>query len=135
RAIHDRRGADPVARDSAEGARASPARPLRQRREAYPRHVLRAPGRAGGAVLMTFDVVCTGPVFLDLTFEGLDVLPSPGRERYASEPHGRPGGAAIPATGPARLGPGVAVAATMGRDVAGTPVSRLLEAEGVSCVG
>jgi len=84
---------------------------------------------------MTFDVVCTGPVFLDLTFEGLDVLPTPGRERFASELHETPGGAAITAIGLARLGLRVAVAAPIGRDVAGTTVSRLLEAEGVSCVG
>jgi sugar/nucleoside kinase (ribokinase family) len=81
---------------------------------------------------MTFDVVCTGPVFLDLTFEGLDELPAPGRERFALELHETPGGSAITAVGLARLGLRVAVAAPLGSDVAGTTVSRLLEAEGVS---
>ncbi len=81
---------------------------------------------------MTFDVVCTGPVFLDLTFEGLDELPAPGRERFAVELHETPGGSAITAVGLARLGLRVAVAAPLGSDVAGTTVSRLLEAEGVS---
>jgi ribokinase len=84
---------------------------------------------------MTFDVVCTGPVFLDLTFEGLDELPAPGRERFALELHETPGGAAITAIGLARLGLRVAVAAPLGSDVAGTTVSRLLEAENVTCVG
>src|SRR6187401_1478656 len=84
---------------------------------------------------MRFDVVCTGPVFLDLTFEGLDELPAPGCERFAVELHETPGGAGITAVGLARLGLGVAVAAPIGGDVAGRTVSRLLEAEGVSCVG
>jgi sugar/nucleoside kinase (ribokinase family) len=84
---------------------------------------------------MRFDVVCTGPVFLDLTFEGLDELPEPGRERFARELHETPGGAAITAIGLARLGLRVAVAAPLGSDVAGTTVSRLLESEGVACAG
>jgi sugar/nucleoside kinase (ribokinase family) len=84
---------------------------------------------------MRFDVVCTGPVFLDLTFEGLDELPEPGRERFALELHETPGGAAITAIGLARLGLRVAVAAPLGSDVAGTTVSRLLETEGVACAG
>ena len=84
---------------------------------------------------MRFDVVCTGPVFLDLTFEGLDELPTPGRERFALELHETPGGAAITAIGLARLGLRVAVAAPLGSDVAGTTVSRLLEVEDVVCAG
>src|SRR5262249_36474409 len=68
-------------------------------------------------------------------FEGLDVLPSLGRERFASELHESPGGAAITAVGLARLGLSVAVTAPIGRDLAGTTVSRRLEDEGVSCVG
>jgi sugar/nucleoside kinase (ribokinase family) len=84
---------------------------------------------------MSIDVVCTGPVFLDLTFEGLDALPAPGRERFALELHETPGGAGITAIGLVRLGLSVAVAAPIGRDVGGELVSRFLEAEGVSCVG
>ena len=48
---------------------------------------------------MNVDVVCTGPVFLDLTFEGLEELPSPGRERFARELHETPGGAKPPLAG------------------------------------
>ena len=33
---------------------------------------------------MTIDVVCSGMVFLDLVFEGLDELPTAGRERWAA---------------------------------------------------
>lgn len=82
---------------------------------------------------MTLDVVCAGPVFLDLTFEGLEALPEPGREHYARELHETPGGAGITAVGLARLGLRVAVAAPLGHDVAGGTVRRLLEAEGVTC--
>ena len=71
---------------------------------------------------MTVDVVCAGPVFLDLTFEGLDALPEPGRERFARELHETPGGAAITAVGLARLGLRAAVAAPLGDDVAGRTV-------------
>jgi ribokinase len=84
---------------------------------------------------VTPDVVCAGSLYLDLTFEGLDALPEAGRERFARELHETPGGAAITAIGLARLGLRVAVAAPLGRDVAGRTLRRLLEAEGVSCAG
>ena len=84
---------------------------------------------------MTVDVVCTGPVFLDLTFEGLDALPRLGEERYARNLHTTPGGAAITAIGLARLGLRTAVAAPLGDDLAGELVRRQLEAEGVVCAG
>ena len=84
---------------------------------------------------MTVDVVCAGPVFLDLTFEGLEALPEAGREHYARELHETPGGAGITAVGLARLGLRAAVAAPLGDDVEGTIVRRLLEAEGVTCAG
>ena len=45
----------------AEGARIAPARALRQRREAYPRCLLRTPGRAGGAFLMNSTSCAPGP--------------------------------------------------------------------------
>jgi len=82
------------------------------------------------------DVVCAGPVYLDLTFEGLEELPEPGRERFATALHETPGGAGITAIGLARLGLRVAVAAPgLGRDLAGQTLRRLLEAEGVVCAG
>ena len=60
---------------------------------------------------MTVDVVCAGPVFLDLTFEGLAELPQPGTEHFARELHESPGGAAITAIGLTRLGLRAAIGA------------------------
>ena len=77
--------------------------------------------------------MCAGPVFLDLTFEGLEEPPDPGRERFAHELHETPGGAGITAVGLARLGLRTAVAGVLGRDVAGRTLRRMLEAEGVMC--
>ncbi len=74
-------------------------------------------------------------MFLDLTFEGLEGLPEAGRERFASDLHETPGGAAITAVGLARLGLRAAVAGPLGGDVAGVTLRRLLEDEGVACVG
>jgi sugar/nucleoside kinase (ribokinase family) len=83
---------------------------------------------------LTVDVVCAGPVFLDLTFEGLAQLPELGRERFARELHETPGGAGITAVGLARLGLKAAVAGPgLGRDLAGQTLRRLLEREGVTC--
>src|SRR4051794_12694064 len=84
---------------------------------------------------MSVDVVCTGAVFLDLTFEGLEELPAPGRERMAHELHESPGGAGITAIGIVRLGLSAAVAAPLGVDPAGLELRRLLEQAGVRCTG
>jgi sugar/nucleoside kinase (ribokinase family) len=92
------------------------------------------PSLDGGAnERTTVDVVCTGMVFLDLIFEGLDELPTPGRERWAHELHESPGGAGTTAIGLARLGLRSAVVAPLGRDIAGRTVRELLEREGVVC--
>jgi sugar/nucleoside kinase (ribokinase family) len=84
---------------------------------------------------MTVDVVCTGMVFLDMTFEGLNALPENGRERWATELHETPGGAATTAIGITRLGLRAAVVAPLGRDVPGRTLRAALEAEGVVCAG
>ncbi len=84
---------------------------------------------------MSVAVVCAGPVFLDLTFEGLAELPQAGTERFARELHESPGGAAITAIGLTRLGLSAAVVSPLGRDVAGQTVIGLLEREGVLCAG
>lgn len=81
------------------------------------------------------DVVCAGPVFLDLTFEGLGSLPVAGEEHFASDLHATPGGAGITAIGLARLGLEVAVVAPLGSDFAGALVREWLEEEGVVCAG
>ena len=74
------------------------------------------PGYPRPAVI---DLVVATPVFLDLTFVGLEALPSLGEERFAAELLRSPGGGAITAVGAARLGLSVAVAAPLGDDVAG----------------
>jgi sugar/nucleoside kinase (ribokinase family) len=84
---------------------------------------------------VTVDIVCAGPVFLDITFEGLEALPKPGEERFARDLHTTPGGAAITAIGLVRLGLSAAIAAPLGRDFAGTILRDQLEAAGVVCAG
>jgi sugar/nucleoside kinase (ribokinase family) len=84
---------------------------------------------------VTVDVVCAGPVYLDITFEGLEALPRPGEERFARDLHTTPGGAAITAVGLVRLGLGAAIAAPLGSDFAGTILRDELEAVGVICAG
>lgn len=80
------------------------------------------------------DLVVATPVFLDLTFVGLDMLPVAGEERFAADLVQTPGGGAITAIGAARLGLRAAVAAPLGRDAAGLAVREVLTAEGVSMV-
>lgn len=80
------------------------------------------------------DLVVATPVFLDLTFVGLESLPVIGEERFAAELLRSPGGGAITAVGAARLGLSAAVAAPLGDDVAGDIVRAMLAEEGVECV-
>ena len=49
------------------------------------------------------DLVVATPVFLDLTFVGLDRLPVAGEERFAADLVQTPGGGAITAIAAARL--------------------------------
>jgi ribokinase len=80
------------------------------------------------------DLVVATPVFLDLTFVGLESLPALGEERFAGELLRSPGGGAITAVAARRLGLSVAVAAPLGDDVAGELVRGLLAGEGVDMV-
>jgi len=80
------------------------------------------------------DLVVATPVFLDLTFVGLDRLPVAGEERFAADLVQTPGGGAITAIAAARLGLRTAVAAPLGRDTAGVKVREALTAEGVEIV-
>jgi ribokinase len=82
---------------------------------------------------MTELVVAT-PVFLDLTFVGLEALPALGEERFAAELLRSPGGGAITAVGAARLGLATAVAAPLGDDVAGDLVRAVLEEEQIELI-
>jgi sugar/nucleoside kinase (ribokinase family) len=80
------------------------------------------------------DLVVATPVFLDLTFVGLESMPALGEERFAGELLRSPGGGAITAVGASRLGLSAAVAAPIGDDVAGELVRGLLTDEGVDLV-
>ena len=82
---------------------------------------------------MTELVVAT-PVFLDLTFVGLESPPMLGEERFAAELLRSPGGGAITAVAAARLGMSAAVAAPLGDDVAGDIVRSMLAEEGVEWI-
>jgi sugar/nucleoside kinase (ribokinase family) len=84
---------------------------------------------------MSFDLVCVGPPFLDVTFVGLERLPAPGEELYARELTLTPGGAAIAAIGAARLGLRAALVWPRGTDVAGNYLRAELAAEGVDWLG
>jgi sugar/nucleoside kinase (ribokinase family) len=77
------------------------------------------------------DLVVATPVFLDLTFVGLESLPALGEERFAAELLRSPGGGAITAVGATRLGLTAVVAAPLGEDVAGEIVRTALAEEGV----
>ena len=80
------------------------------------------------------DLVVATPVFLDLTFVGLESLPTLGDERFAADLVRSPGGGAITAVGAARLGLSAAVAAPLGDDFAGGLVRAMLAEEGVDSI-
>jgi ribokinase len=80
------------------------------------------------------DLVVATPVFLDLTFVGLESLPALGEERFAAELVRSPGGGAITAVGAARLGLSTAVAAPLGDDVAGDLVRAAFAEEHIDLI-
>lgn len=73
---------------------------------------------------MTVDVVCAGPPFLDLVFQGLPHLPAAGEEVLANEVTIVPGAMANVAHALRRLDVDAVVCAPIGTD----PVGRLLQA-------
>ena len=80
------------------------------------------------------DLVVANPVFLDLTFVGLESLPALGEERFAAALARSPGGGAITAIGAARLGLSTAVAAPLGDDPSGDLVRAALADEHVELI-
>jgi sugar/nucleoside kinase (ribokinase family) len=90
----------------------------------------------------SLDVVCAGPPFLDITFSGLEALPSLGEERLAQSISLTPGGLANVALGATRLGLRAGVFWPVGGDLLGgiiewigpaadrTAVSAILPLEG-----
>ena len=78
------------------------------------------------------DIACADPVFLDLTFAGLEAIPRPGEERLAQDFLRSPGGGAITAVGAARLGLSTALVSPLGRRRAGRcSCARMLAEDGV----
>jgi ribokinase len=84
---------------------------------------------------MSVDVVVAVPVFLDITFVGLEGLPALGEERFAGDLVRTPGGGAITAIGAAHLGLSTALAAPLGQDEAGDLIGPMIEREGVQLAG
>jgi sugar/nucleoside kinase (ribokinase family) len=83
----------------------------------------------------SFDVVCVGAPFLDLTFVGLPGVPRPGEELHADDLALTPGGAAITAVGAARLGLRAALLWPVGVDLVGRYLATALAEEGVEWLG
>jgi len=80
------------------------------------------------------ELVVATPVFLDLTFVGLESLPKLGEERFAAELMRAPGGGAITGVAASRLGVSAALAAPLGDDVAGDLVRAALAEENVELI-
>jgi sugar/nucleoside kinase (ribokinase family) len=80
------------------------------------------------------DLVVATPVYLDLTFVGLEAVPTLGEERFAGDLIRSPGGGAITAVAGARLGLSTVVAAPLGDDVPGDLVRTALAEEGVEAI-
>ena len=85
--------------------------------------------------MLSIELAVATPAFLDLTFVGLESLPSPGEERFAGELLRSPGGGAITAVAAARLGLQTALVAPLGTDLGGEYVRHELEVEGVAIAG
>ena len=85
--------------------------------------------------MLSIELAVATPAFLDLTFVGLESLPSPGEERFAGELIRSPGGGAITAVAAARLGLQTALVAPLGTDLGGEYVRQELEGDGVAIAG
>jgi ribokinase len=85
--------------------------------------------------VLSIELAVATPAYLDLTFVGLESLPSPGEERFAGELMRSPGGGAITAVAASRLGLQTALVAPLGGDLAGEYVRRVLDGEGVAVAG
>ncbi|HET6847336.1 MAG TPA: carbohydrate kinase family protein [Gaiellales bacterium] len=83
----------------------------------------------------SLDVVCAGPPFLDITFSGLEALPSLGEERLARSISLTAGGLANVALGATRLGLRAGMFWPVGGDLLGRILADLLAAEGIEWIG
>lgn len=83
---------------------------------------------------ISVDVAVVGAPFLDLTFEGLPRVPSPGEELVGRTLHVAPGGTGMQALGAARLGLATALVAPIARAGVARLLCEMLESEGVRVV-
>jgi sugar/nucleoside kinase (ribokinase family) len=84
---------------------------------------------------VSVELAVVGNAFLDLTFEGLPRLPSPGEEILGRALHVNPGGAGMQAVAAARLGLSVALVGRIGDDAGGQLLREVFAAEGVRLIG
>ncbi len=84
---------------------------------------------------MSVDVVCAGPVFLDLVFRGLERMPEPGEEMLASDVVIVPGAMANIAYALRQLGLEAVVSAPIGTDPAGRLLQMLMAEAGIPWLG
>jgi sugar/nucleoside kinase (ribokinase family) len=84
---------------------------------------------------MSVDVVCAGVPFLDITFTGLERMPTLGEERMAERVQFTAGGLANIALGLHRLGLRATLWSPIGEDVGGRLLASLLAEEGIAWVG
>jgi len=89
------------------------------------------PSPADPSAPASVEVVVLGPAYCDLLFAGLEAIPAPGTERFASGFVTTAGGSAITAVALRRLGRAVALVADVGDDPYGRVIQRVLEREGV----
>jgi sugar/nucleoside kinase (ribokinase family) len=78
------------------------------------------------------DLAVATPVYVDLTFVGLEALPEPGQECFAGDLMRSPGGGAITAIAAARLGLDTVLVAPLADDEGGRFVRALLTEEGIT---
>jgi ribokinase len=78
------------------------------------------------------DLAVATPVYVDLTFVGLEALPEPGQECFAGDLLRSPGGGAITAIAAARLGLETVLVAPLADDEGGRFVRALLTEEGIA---
>jgi sugar/nucleoside kinase (ribokinase family) len=81
--------------------------------------------------VMVVEFACAARAYLDLTFTGLQALPRPGEEEFATDLIRSPGGGALNVIGAARLDLQTAAAFPLGDDEAGRFLRAELERDGI----
>ena len=85
--------------------------------------------------MTAFDVAVVGAPFVDLTFAGLERLPTAGEEVVGRGLRVGPGGTGMQAVATARLGLSTALVSPVGADVGGRVLRSIFSEEGVAWLG